>query len=217
MANIIKFDYDNNLILEKIIEQPLVVGQSNFYNFVFQFISGGNLMWDDEWKVVAIFERPDLEKTNELLLTRSGPFYEKKLTAWISDVEGNLKITVRIKTEDNTVIQAFPIVIFEVEEGLKPSGDTISEAHYDGILSDINEVNNKIEGHIADVDNPHDTTPHKIGTYTDVEIDNKDAQVLSEAKAYADDVQIEINLGNYYNKPEIDEKLEKLEVNGGYL
>ena len=115
------------------------------------------------------------------------------------------------------------------------------ELDINNILGNIDSITNRVivveqdlDTHILDKDNPHYTTPHKIGTYTDTEIDNKvqgakdftysrsviddkDTQVLSEAKAYADNIQLEADLSNFYNKPEIDEKLEKLEVDGGYL
>ena len=100
----------------------------------------------------------------------------------------------------------------------------------ENLESDVGELelrtNNVEQGlldHKNDKANPHQTTPHKIGTYTDTEIDNKvqgakdftysrgvidgkDAQVLSEAKAYADDLQEEADLSNYYNKQEVDNK-----------
>lgn len=216
--NIIKLNIDTNQIDEKIINQALVKGQHNYYEFEFHFYKNGNLYYDENLLFYVVFERADGEKTNKILLLRRGEIYYKKVNEWISDIVGELKISVQILDTEGDVIEAFPLITENVADGLRPSNTTIDEVQYDGILNDINEVNNALEEHKLDTDNPHDIN-NKITDYTyDREtIDDKDTQVLSEAKAYADNIQLEADLSNFYNKPEIDEKLEKLEVNGGYL
>lgn len=216
--NIIKLNIDTNQIDEKIINQALVKGQHNYYEFEFHFYKNGNLYYDENLLFYVVFERADGEKTNKILLLRRGEIYYKKVNEWISDIVGELKISVQILDTQGDVIEAFPLITENVADGLRPSNTTIDEVQYDGILNDINEVNNALEEHKLDIDNPHDIN-NKIADYTyDREtIDDKDTQFLSEAKAYADNIQLEADLSNFYNKPEIDEKLEKLEVNGGYL
>lgn len=73
-----------------------------------------------------------------------------------------------------------------------------------------------LESAVSDLDNNFDNYYQKSETYTRVEIDNKDADVLVAAKQYADEKVIgNLDLDNYYNKQEIDNKLDNLEIDGG--
>ena len=171
--NIIKLNIDTNQIDEKIINQALVKGQHNYYEFEFHFYKNGNLYYDENLLFYVVFERADGEKTNKILLLRRGEIYYKKVNEWISDIVGELKISVQILDTQGDVIEAFPLITENVADGLRPSNTTIDEVQYDGILNDINEVNNALE-------------EHKVGTYTQSEIDQKDEEVLQEAKDYAD-------------------------------
>jgi hypothetical protein len=210
--NKLVFDLDSFNLIEKNITQPLVVGQHDFYKFEFEFRQNNEVINNPLWAVRVLFERPDGEGSNELSVLLNNGKYEKKLSSWVSDIAGDLKISVLVNN------MAFTQVLLPVRAGLTPSGDTITNMQYQALLNNINVVNNALEEHKLDTDNPHDIN-NKIADYTyDREtIDDKDTQVLSEAKAYADNIQLEADLSNFYNKPEIDEKLEKLEVNGGYL
>lgn len=192
--NIIKLNIDTNQIDEKIINQALVKGQHNYYEFEFHFYKNGNLYYDENLLFHVVFERADGEKTNKILLLRRGEIYYKKVNEWISDIVGELKISVQILDTQGDVIEAFPLITENVADGLRPSNTTIDEVQYDGILNDINVVNNALEEHKLDTDNPHETTAHQVGTYTQSEIDQKDEEVLQEAKDYT------------YSKVEIDKK-----------
>lgn len=179
--NIIKLNIDTNQIDEKIINQALVKGQHNYYEFEFHFYKNGNLYYDENLLFYVVFERADGEKTNKILLLRRGEIYYKKVNEWISDIVGELKISVQILDTQGDVIEAFPLITENVADGLRPSNTTIDEVQYDGILNDINEVNNALEEHKLDTDNPHETTAHQVGTYTRSEIDQKIDDKLDKA------------------------------------
>lgn len=221
--NIIKLNIDTNQIDEKIINQALVKGQHNYYEFEFHFYKNGNLYYDENLLFYVVFERADGEKTNKILLLRRGEIYYKKVNEWISDIVGELKISVQILDTQGDVIEAFPLITENVADGLRPSNTTIDEVQYDGILNDINEVNNALEEHKLDTDNPHDIN-NKIADYTyDREtIDDKDTQVLSEAKDYADSLEAgfgyEPDLETIILNDEEELKVsDYLKIDGGYL
>lgn len=216
--NIIKLNIDTNQIDEKIINQALVKGQHNYYEFEFHFYKNGNLYYDENLLFYVVFERADGEKTNKILLLRRGEIYYKKVNEWISDIVGELKISVQILDTQGDVIEAFPLITENVADGLRPSNTTIDEVQYDGILNDINVVNNALEEHKLDTDNPHETTAHQVGTYTQSEIDQKDEAVLQEAKDYADSLGYEPDLETIILNDEEELKVsDYLKIDGGYL
>lgn len=59
---------------------------------------------------------------------------------------------------------------------------------------EIVRVEQKVDAHIADVDNPHGVTAEQVGAYDKATIDQKDADTLQEAKDYT------------YSRAEIDAK-----------
>ena len=95
----------------------------------------------------------------------------KKITSWVTDIVGILKITVRVNIAGTD--KAFAIVNLPVLEGLTPVGDTITEAHYQELLNNINFVNNRVDDHVNDFNNPHKVTRGQLDVYSTGEIDNK--------------------------------------------
>ena len=245
--NIIKLNIDTNQIDEKIINQALVKGQHNYYEFEFHFYKNGNLYYDENLLFYVVFERADGEKTNKILLLRRGEIYYKKVNEWISDIVGELKISVQILDTQGDVIEAFPLITENVADGLRPSNTTIDEVQYDGILNDINEVNNALEEHKLDTDNPHETTAHQVGSYTQSEIDQIKVDIINyintglnqleiskqDKLVAGDNITIDENNvisasseGNSYDPDGVTivlnekDKLkvsENLEIDGGYL
>lgn len=86
------------------------------------------------------FKRADGETTNDVYLTPiAGGFYRYVIGDWVTEVEGDLKITARLKL--STVYTAFGIATIPVEDGVAPDdGSTISQLQYDAIMGAVNDV-----------------------------------------------------------------------------
>ena len=110
--------------------------------------------------------------------------------------------------EINNTNSALRQAIDDIVDNKITAHNTNSEAHQD-IRNDIetaeqnaNEytdeeiirVEQKVDTHIEDLNNPHGVTAEQVDTYTKLVIDNKDANTLQEAKDYT------------YSKVEIDNK-----------
>lgn len=114
------------------------------------------------------------------------------------------EIIFEINNTNSTLRQA----IDDIVDNKITAHNTNSEAHQD-IRNDIetaeqnaNEytdeevirVEQKVDTHIEDLNNPHGVTAEQVDTYTKLAIDNKDANTLQEAKEYT------------YSRVEIDNK-----------
>ena len=108
---------------------------------------------DTDWQVWLTFERPDGESTNITLATLNNDHYSKKIGTWFTAVDGIGKIFTIIKVNGET-IAPFAVAKVQIFEGGTPSDDTISQEQYNELLSNINDVNNKLENHINDKNNP---------------------------------------------------------------
>lgn len=140
--NKIIYNLESNTIEEKIINQPLIMGQKKFYNFEFIFRNNNNeILYNPDWRVSVVFERPDAERTNNLPILLTKNKYIKQITPWISDVAGELKISVYIRDNNGNIIQAVPITSIEVRAGITPSGNTITDAQYQDIINIISDIN----------------------------------------------------------------------------
>ena len=86
------------------------------------------------------FKRADDETTNDVYLTPiAGGFYRYVIGDWVTEVEGDLKITARLKLGE--VYTAFGIATIPVEDGVAPDdGSTISQLQYDAIMGTVNDV-----------------------------------------------------------------------------
>lgn len=136
--NKIIFNLESNTIKDKIINQPLIMGQSNFYNFEFEFQNNaGDILYNTDWRVSVVFERADSEKTNNLPILLLNNKYKKEVVSWISDVAGELKLSVYLKDTEGNIIQAIPVVMLNVAAGIQPSGDTITNAQYQDIINQL--------------------------------------------------------------------------------
>lgn len=133
--NKLVFDLDSFNLIEKNITQPLVVGQHDFYKFEFEFRQNNEVINNPLWAVRVLFERPDGEGSNELSVLLNNGKYEKKLSSWVSDIAGDLKISVLVNN------MAFTQVLLPVRAGLTPSGDTITDMQYQALLNDIRGLN----------------------------------------------------------------------------
>lgn len=80
---------------------------------------------------------------------------------------------------------------------------------------EVIRVEQKVDGHIEDVSNPHGVTAEQVGTYDKATIDQKDANVLQAAKDYTyskadidakDDSTLQAAKDFTYGKTEIDAK-----------
>jgi len=136
--NKLVFDLDSFNLIEKNITQPLVVGQHDFYKFEFEFRQNNEVINNPLWAVRVLFERPDGEGSNELSVLLNNGKYEKKLSSWVSDIAGDLKISVLVNN------MAFTQVLLPVRAGLTPSGDTITDMQYQALLNDIRGLNEEI-------------------------------------------------------------------------
>ena len=86
------------------------------------------------------FKRADDETTNEVYLTPiAGGFYRYVIGDWVTGVEGELKITTRLKL--GAAVTNFGIATIIVEDGVAPDdGSTISQLQYDAIMGTVNDV-----------------------------------------------------------------------------
>ncbi len=86
------------------------------------------------------FKRADDETTNNVYLTPiTGGFYRYVIGDWVTEVEGDLKITARLKL--GTAVTNFGIATHIVEDGVAPDdGSTISQLQYDAIMGTVNDV-----------------------------------------------------------------------------
>lgn len=137
--NKLVFDLDSFNLIEKNITQPLVVGQHDFYKFEFEFRRNNEVINNPLWAVRVLFERPDGESSNQLSVLLNNGKYEKKLSSWVSDIAGDLKVSVLV---DN---MAFGMVLLPVRAGLTPSGDTITDMQYQALLNDIRDLMTQIQ------------------------------------------------------------------------
>ena len=137
--NKLVFDLDSFNLIEKNITQPLVVGQHDFYKFEFEFRQNNEVINNPLWAVRVLFERPDGDGSNELSVLLNNGKYEKKLSSWVSDIAGDLKISVLVNN------MAFTQVLLPVRAGLTPSGDTITDMQYQALLNDIRDLMTQIE------------------------------------------------------------------------
>lgn len=112
VKNNIILNVDRNKIDDRYNAQPIIRGQRDYYKFTFTFVDDeGNILNNPNWTVSAAFERADGEQTNYMLVSD----YSLLLDEWVSAVIGILKVSVRIKYQDETK-QVFPIVRLKVYE-----------------------------------------------------------------------------------------------------
>lgn len=136
-------DLDTFNLRDKDLRQPLVVGQKDFYKFEFIFVRGEEIITDPNWNVRVIFERPDGEKSNEMVvLLNNQDRYIKKISYWASDVVGELKISILVDD------LAFAIIRVPVRKGLTPSDETITEMQYQALLGDLDALSPLLERNI---------------------------------------------------------------------
>lgn len=84
-------------------------------------------------------------------------------------------------------------IVDEISDNKILAHNVNPEAH-DDIRQEIELVDQKVDNHIVDLDNPHGVTAEQVDTYNKTTIDQKDADTLQEAKDYT------------YSKVEIDNK-----------
>ena len=130
--------------------ESIVVGDDGGKEFQFYFGTGTELSdyVNDVTIPVnflgrAVIERPDGEVTNELYLTPQSGYFKLIITDWISQVEGNLEITTRLKVSDGDggyVVYPFTMATIPVEAGVAPGDDTIEDAQYQALLDAVNAI-----------------------------------------------------------------------------
>ena len=130
--------------------ESIVVGDDGGKEFQFYFGTGTELSdyVNDVTIPVnflgrAVIERPDGEVTNELYLTPQSGYFKLIITDWISQVEGNLEITTRLKVSDGDggyVVYPFTVATIPVEAGVAPGDDTIEDAQYQALLDAVNAI-----------------------------------------------------------------------------
>ena len=130
--------------------ESIVVGDDGGKEFQFYFGTGTELSdyVNDVTIPVnflgrAVIERPDGEVTNELYLTPQSGYFKLIITDWISQVDGNLEITTRLKVSDGDggyVVYPFTEATIPVEAGVAPGDDTIEDAQYQALLDAVNAI-----------------------------------------------------------------------------
>src|SRR5690554_613550 len=99
-----------------------------------------------------------------------------------------LELDVKI-SENNDLI--------EVEsDGLKVTNEKVD----DRIDLKTNPIQNQLDAHLEDLDNPHGVTAEQVDTYVKTTIDNKDANTLQSAKDYTDILGVDVE----QNKQDIE-------------
>ena len=191
--NKITYDLNSYQIKNLDFKQALNKGQDDSINMKLLFELDDEVKFDLSWQVWVTFERPDGSTSTNMLATLDGKYYELTIGSWFTDIVGIGLIQVRIK-QAGVEIYAFPNAKIPINDGINAIGTTIDEEEYNTLLGTINNVNNKLEAHKDNKNNPHNVTAEQIDTYTKLVIDNKDANTLQAAKDYT------------YSKVEIDNK-----------
>ena len=73
-----------------LIPERLIQGQNDKVELWLDFGA-----FDYAWSVVAVFERQDGARSNEILATLTGGLYKIILSSWFTDIEGTLKLTTK--------------------------------------------------------------------------------------------------------------------------
>ena len=109
-----------------------VAGSSNYYIIKIS-VEGINT---NLYNCRLVIERPDGERSNELVATDVGDYYEYKVPSWVTDVAGMIKITTRLKLKATpTTIFAQGIVTKVIEEAVRTEPvATITETNYQALL-----------------------------------------------------------------------------------
>ena len=85
--NKIIYNINTSQLVNIIIPERLIQGQNDKVELWLDFGE-----FDYDWSVVAVFERQDGAKSNEILATLTDGLYKVILSSWFTDVEGTLKV-----------------------------------------------------------------------------------------------------------------------------
>lgn len=148
--------------------------------------------------------------------TSPAGYYKLIISSWISDIEGDLEITARTKVlvGSTYVVTNYGLATITVEPGADPSGATISDAQYLAVITAldeviagttnitydptisglaavtvkeaIDEVDDDLDTHIADVANPHETTKAQVGLGSADDTSDVDKPVSTAQQAALD-------------------------------
>lgn len=109
-----------------------VAGSSNYYIIKIS-VEGINT---NLYNCRLVIERPDGERSNELVATDVGDYYEYTVPSWVTDVAGMIKITTRLKLKATpTTVYAQGLVTKLVEDAVHTEPvATITETNYQALL-----------------------------------------------------------------------------------
>lgn len=112
------------------------------------FTTNTSLVLTHECRIVV--ERPDGAVSPELYLTpQLDGSYKLVISGWIAGVEGNVKITPRLKL--GSVVTAYGLALIPVAEGILPADSVITPEEYNLLLVAINDLAGRVTVNEGDI------------------------------------------------------------------
>jgi len=137
--------FNNNYSLDTIDESEAILVQGDADSKALYFHFDGIIINDFACRV--IFERADGSESGQLIVSTDivENYYQYLLPSWVTEQEGNLKVTVILKQLE--VIAGYGIANLVVNEAVTPSEITIeiSQVQYDAILTEIETLKTRVQ------------------------------------------------------------------------
>jgi hypothetical protein len=124
--------YSNGVFSKAPNDEIWIAGSNNYYKIKITVEDINS----DLYNCRLVIERPDGERSNELVALDVGNYYEYTVPSWVTDVAGTVKITTRLKLKATpTTVYAQGLVTKLVEDAVHTEPvATITETNYQALL-----------------------------------------------------------------------------------